>query len=464
MKSRARKFMALSQKLAKSLLALMLCVCLVFGYSYHRPVKAEAVASAVTVAGCVLVATAIAALGIGCSAALPTPEYNAACQHIWNGISSTVQQQVQSVQFSATAVKTELTQDFLHAVFNGVSSEYPNTVSYSSFDSMEKALHLGRDCVESYVDSDIVNMTNVVQLDRTFTPPITKGGEVVSFQAHNLNIKITSYNTWYWVINTISPLIAYSKVVDYSVYIGDSYAFCFPSSSEYAEIYFQTISDSVGHLLFVPAEKSYYSSAFRIDGVPDLYNTSDVVYNPSNKNLYADGYSVLNHPVDDVINKTSAVQGNSDKVINVTIPDAVAKGSSVTDATKAQTQATTTGQDMTDTAEKEKNATANTGRDTVPPKNPTMPDLMLPTGIQSKFPFCLPWDLRACYALFQVTPKAPCWDIPINIDNGAIRIHQTYRFDMNSQGVMDNALPVFKWFLNLMVVVGLIYLFKKIVS
>lgn len=103
-------------------------------------------------------------------------------------------------------------------------------------------------------------------------------------------------------------------------------------------------------------------------------------------------------------------------------------------------------------------------RDTTPPKMPNMPDMELPKGLQKKFPFCLPWDLVACYKLFQVPAKAPTWSIPVNIDQGLIHVHQTYTYDLNSNNVMDTVLPIFKWFLNIAVVIGLIAITRKIMS
>ena len=89
---------------------------------------------------------------------------------------------------------------------------------------------------------------------------------------------------------------------------------------------------------------------------------------------------------------------------------------------------------------------------------------MLPTGLSKKFPFCLPWDLAACYRLFQVAPKAPVWSIPINIDQGALQVHQTYTYDLNGNKVMDTGLPVFKWFMNIGFIMMLVVLTRKIMS
>lgn len=130
---------------------------------------------------------------------------------------------------------------------------------------------------------------------------------------------------------------------------------------------------------------------------------------------------------------------------------------------RAQTQAQTTGLEATaeDTAADE---AANAGKSTIPASASNLPNFQLPTGLQKKFPFCLPWDLVACYKLFQVPAKAPVWSIPVSIDQGLIHVHQTYTYDMNSNGIMDNVLPVFKWFLNIAVVLGLIAITKKIMS
>ena len=191
---------------------------------------------------------------------------------------------------------------------------------------------------------------------------------------------------------------------------------------------------------------------------------TDVPYVPGDKGLYAQGHSVLNNSYDDVMQKIKAAQGTLDG-INVRISDAVGSLQQINDQVKAQTQSQVLGQSIADTAaDTAADAATNAGRDVSIPKIPTMPDLALPTGLQKKFPFCLPWDLAACYRLFQVSPKAPVWTIPVNINVGMVHIDKTYTYDLNSMGVLDQVLPVFKWFEDLLFVLGLIMITRKIMS
>lgn len=185
--------------------------------------------------------------------------------------------------------------------------------------------------------------------------------------------------------------------------------------------------------------------------------TGEDVFNPADKAFFAEGYSAMIHSFADVVARIGAIQGVIDgirvKIGSLSIP-----------GIRSLTQTTILEKDITTEKDTDADDTRNKGRSTTVPKDPSMPHATLPKGIQNKFPFCLPWDLAACYRLFDVTPKAPTWNIPVNIDCGAVHVHHTYTYDLNNNNVLDQGLPVFKWFVNLAFVAGLIILTRKIMS
>lgn len=471
MESGVKRFTGLSRKLkqlSKSIVALALCAGLIFGYSYREPVKVEAAATTVVVATSVLVATALAALGIGCSNALPTPEYNQACQHIASGISSAVAGTVTAFQGANNTIKVMLTQAFLHSVMDGVQKQYPNKSFTVNFDNWKTA-------------GSLVGISNATMLkffassDFNLNDGISSLQNVSSLNIGDVNYPNVSTINMLFATATISKVFANDGVMrihcnsanvmsshfDFDNESGFEGA---PVNTEYCLLSF--IYHGASAMAFVPKSipagyENLYSTFWTHSTTVDIPHQD--VYNPADERFFADGFSAMNHRVDDVIGRIGALQGVQGGIMAL-LSDQVGSLADINDQIKSLTQATTTGVDATDTKEKEANDTANKGRDTTVPKNPTMPDLTLPTGLNKKFPFCLPWDLAACYRLFQVPAKAPCWDIPINIDQGLIHVHQTYKFDMNSNGVMDKALPVFKWFLNLGFVLGLILITRKIMS
>lgn len=186
--------------------------------------------------------------------------------------------------------------------------------------------------------------------------------------------------------------------------------------------------------------------------------------------IYAQGASVLTQPQADVQSKLDAKTGEKDStgtttgdVVHVPADANTQNPSKLRDATSTQTKVA--GQEVATETDKTADDTYNqtNTKDTTPPKAADMPDLKLPTGLQRKFPFCLPWDFMALVNLFNVPAVAPVWTVPVNIDVGLVHVHQSYTYDLNSNHVLDTGLFVFKWFLNLSYTLGLVFLTRKIV-
>ena len=118
-------------RLLKSFFSILLCCALVFAYSYKKPVKAEAAMTAVTVTGAIAVAAAVSALGIGVASAISGQSYQQTCQNVWDGLSTTVQNQITLTNLAVSdgMAHVVLTQEFLKGVFNGFKSQFTQAAS-----------------------------------------------------------------------------------------------------------------------------------------------------------------------------------------------------------------------------------------------------------------------------------------------------------------------------------------------
>lgn len=443
------------KQVLKSALSIIVCFCMIVSFTFYKPVKAHATVTACIIGGAIAVSVAAAALGIGCSKVLPTPAYNQACQDIWDHIDYNVKKNVNAMQTAGTLVTGFLSSAFLHAVVDGFQQHYPSQVYTSqSWSSLENIL--------GFTHSDVSYGWRKLDLSQYQFTPLSYYTNVTWSTHGYYTFGATSIGTWNILIGNGTQFYSASDSLAQSMIVSNHWNTAGADQGLVTKIaLLQAVRNSVTQYFLIDNMGGGVVVNLPSDQTVD--NPKPDVYNPANENFFAQGLSVMNHKVDDVISRVAQAEGVLGG-IQVYLPPIVGTLSDINDQIKSLTQSQVTQKDVTTTDDKTKNEDTNKGRNTEAPKNPDMPDLTLPTGIQKKFPFCLPWDLMALYKLFQVSPKAPNWDVPINIDQGMIHVHQTYKFDMNSNGVMDNFLPVFKWFLNLAVVAGLIFLFKKIVS
>ena len=469
----------LLKRLSKSVLAIALSVCLVFGYSYKQPVKAEAVVTTVggTIALVALCSTIGCALGIGLGGQNAygdwTYYYRQVGDYVTNKFKAAGKTIADSgvLDFMSDQANGKLyhaSDELVKATYEGITAQFPPGTS-----------------LPNVVDTP--TFINTMNWSSTFSPDGNQLGS--NPWGNNLNLKqFTAFvlvNTYTYSslpisINGLSISVNYEAQDQFKASVSNNMASRFDFSNtftseqgnyfnknvQFAEVSAATsegwkvwmLLDNTGNYGWL-GSKSPSGTPSGSTSVP-----TNVPYVPGNKDIYAQGHSVMNNSYDDVLAKIHAAQGTLDG-INLRIGDAVGSLQEINDQIKAQTQSQVLGTTIADAAtDAAANAATNAGRDTSIPKIPTMPDLSLPTGIQRKFPFCLPWDLAACYRLFQVTPKAPVWNIPIKIDVGMVHVDKTYTYDLNSMGVLDQALPVFKWFEDLLFVLGLILITRKIMS
>lgn len=438
---------------------------MIVSFTFYKPMKAKAAVTGTLIVGGIVVAAAAAALGIGVAAAVSNESYGQKCQDIWDHIDSNVKKNINAMQTAGSVVTGFLSSEFLHAVVDGFRSHYQDSGAVSMINDPQQLCKLFDWNIENYGTNSRYGVG--LALMRGALKNVTLLAEYTASSGMSISlpycqVAFGNIQTGYNVPNfyNISATVANGWNIDTLGQFNVKDALNY--SSKYAVIQATYGTNQYCYYLFNDSISGNGICVYPNSDVVVTPSTPDV-YNPANENFFAQGVSVLNNKVDDVISRVASAEGVLNG-IQVYLPPIVGTLTNINDQIKSLTQSQVTQKDVTTTDDKTKNDDTNKNRNSNPPKNPDMPDLTLPTGIQKKFPFCLPWDLAALYKLFQVSPKAPRWDVPINIDQGMIHVHQTYKFDMNSNGVMDNFLPVFKWFLNLTVVAGLIFLFKKIVS
>lgn len=469
----------------------------------------------VVVDATVAISSALGALGVGISGAVSNADWKGMIDSIGGKISQDIMGGVTANQVG-NAIQYHLTHDFLKSVsmsFNDyITSAQKTSDLVNEFGSSAKL--------------EQTNMSSPMTLQQIYNAigcPWSQSGD---FQysdfggASGTDFKVDSYailDKCYW--STAADFVISSK--SWFTLNGKKYAMIIPYYSEMIEIasdnsytYIQGSSNYTFYPMVHPTSLSrvwlagyvlgvhpvghshweYY--VINTAGVPsnlrlgvyenitpiNVYSDVKPATNTDNAKIvpkiYANGNSVLpktgdkTAAADAVIgalegtkvgHKTDA--GTKDG-IDVQVPSNAntANPSNLRDATGTQTKVV--GQDVATEADKAADDTYNqtNSKDTTPPKSTSMPSLELPTGLQKKFPFCLPWDLAAIYKLFNVTPKAPVWTIPVNIDQGFLHVHQTYTYDLNQNNVLDKGLPIFKWFLNISFCIGLIFITKRIMT
>lgn len=416
-----------------------------FVSSYKKPVKVEAAVTAATVAGCVLVGAAVTALGIGVSAAMSNETYTQKCTDIWNGIPGSIRGTVSAVQGVGSVIKAQLTSAFLHAVSDGLAKEYPNkTLQDCNFDF---AQYLGWDMSKistswNYGWSSKLSSSNITNAYILSTGTLAEG-ETINLMYGSITLN-----------NDGSNWLRFSTSVSESYYYNNFNAGNIAQSGSPYAVMAYTTGTSWYYALLVYANGTPGICVFPKTADSSVAPTvpKQDVYNPADNRFYADGYSALNHRVDDVISRIGALQGVQGGIA-VTLSDAVGSLTAINDQIKALTQATVTGQDATDAKEKEADDTANKGRDTTVPKNPSLPDMTIPSAITKKFPFSIPWDLYNSITVLASPGEAPKWTFPFGKDS--------IQIDMSPYNPVAT---VVRWGLSLLFLIGLIMITGKVIK
>lgn len=455
--------------------AVLLSLLIVIGSAYKNPVKVEAAAAAGDIAKLIgmLVAAAATATGIGVNAGVNDDTYKQGCEQVGAEVQKKIAADGKALSTLVTVGAdgvVNMSKEFLFDVAQAGAKFFP-PVEYKISSS-----------------ADIEKMAGLKHFDVPSSGMCWRNAFTDSFHPWKMMTKAKVIASW--VVPTVTTSdekdiyslkhckIEHLDILDLKMSLEDNgqQSGCFDNFSK-VESFFPRFDNSylvagskfieIAGLDSAGVQCLLYLSNMDLPTAPGIcvYPKTAVplplpwedVFNPADKAFFAEGYSAMIHSFADVVARIGAIQGVIDgirvKIGSLSIP-----------GIRSLTQTTILEKDITTEKDTDADDTRNKGRSTTVPKDPSMPHATLPKGIQNKFPFCLPWDLAACYRLFDVTPKAPTWNIPVNIDCGAVHVHHTYTYDLNNNNVLDQGLPVFKWFVNLAFVAGLIILTRKIMS
>jgi hypothetical protein len=434
---------------------------ILFSSCYVKPVKVEAAATTVAVAGAVTVAVAIAALGLGVSGAMNTPAYNKACQNIWDGMSSAVQKSAIWVSGAAGQIHANLSSAFLHAVVGGMVTAYPPksfSVNFDNWDTAGQLVGISNSTMQEFLTK--CDSANVISLNTGITNLQNLGSVNIGSVAKGAQSTLSMF-----FLNATISRIENTSLMDIAVSssykVGKSY-FNFgmsqytgcPENTEYCLVSFNYLQSQILGLVpkSIPSSFENKYSVFWASDAASVAPSVPDVYIPALESLFAQGYSAMNHKVDDVISRVGALQGTQ-AGITAYLGDYAGTLSQINDAIKALTQAQVTSVDATDAAERTANDTVNKGRDTTAPKNPTMPDMTIPQAITRKFPFSIPWDLYNSITILASPGEAPKWVFPFGKESITVDM-------LPYNGVA----AVARWGISLLFLIALIILTSRVIK
>lgn len=438
---------------------------MVFGSAYRRPVKSEAAAVAVGVGLTALVGVTLIALGVGCSNGYSNSAWNSKCQQIASGIQTAVADTAVAIAMTGKDAYYHLSNDFLGACLNGLRAQCPDEVSqWMSASDLVKKFSLGGETENIFENSWSYQYRNMGgwELVNKFTVPTGTSSTKYSIPLGFFNLELQYQSGLYrendrWVDGFVptSKFITDTQSINWYCPNPQSGTEVFIAPVTYSVLQF--IYQSQYGYLIAPEAGSVGRNSIMIVLNQATETGTMGVYNPADKNLYAEGYSVMNHKVDDVINRVGQLQGVTDG-INVHVRDVVGTLGQINDQIRSQTQAQVTDVDATDATAAENTAT-NSDRTTTPPANPSMPDMKVPPAITRKFPFSIPWDLYNAVTVLASPGQAPSWQT--HIQNSTIGLDYTMNIDLSP----FNALAaVMRWGLSLLFIIGLILVTTKLIK
>lgn len=491
--------------------AVLLMVLVVFCAPLIKPpMKVEAAVIPV-VAGAAIVAAAMSALGIGVAAGFDTESLATAAQKVWDDLSDSVRQTIVLTQVAGHTV-AHFTEQALRDIFSGLVNAFPQVASggvvythEGDFDSPEQMTdfltQLGIDnsallfkdgyylqvsksywynydsftnfrvlgyqslpiVSDSYTSSDPYNIAFSDGTVFPFVKILSSG--LASFTAktpvNNVRSVINySANTREWFVNGSGNTVPFlnSSTIEIPSNTPFVSILCDKGTSSYT--FLISAASGQSKLYFLFAETAL---AGDVGAIP---TPGQDVFNPANEKFYADGASVMNKSVDDVINRLKDGVGETGQISDqpdvITVPGQIV-GDSVTDQTKGADQSGTIGKDIATPDDIAANDATNADRDTTKPTTPgedtDIPDLSIPQIITNKFPFSIPWDLYNSVRILVAPAAAPKWVLPLRFDK--LGVNTSITIDMAQ---FDGLAALSRWGLSLLFIISLIILSSKLVK
>jgi hypothetical protein len=465
----------LLKQAAKTVVCLLLCVSLVWGYSYKEPTEAHATAAvAGVVIGAAAVAAAAIALGIAVNGAVNNETYAQSCQRIWDKLDEGIKRKITCAELAGACVYN-LTSEFLTSVGNQMTTAYNSAMAFEAMTNIPVALR-SNDNYNQYfanLSKTFGWNTDFQEGSSTFndsyrtvlkyriidTIPCPADGVIATISAPGLTNTFMRWSKGGWTSSSGWEIshdgVDYSSVGYENKQAVLGYLIGVVYANATSTIYYYLVS----------GERSYgsYGNLITVgmDGTGALTipaNPGHDVYGIPAEDVYSDGYSALNHPVSDVVGKVGDAVGQKTIDGSLNIPVSIPENK-VDTKTQTQTQDKVLNKDIADTASKEANDKTNKGKNTAPPKLPDLPDLSLPSLITKKFPFSLPWDLYLAFSNLVAPAKAPKFVYPIKLKR--LGIDQSITIDFANY---EKLAAISRWGFALAFIVWLILITRKMIG
>lgn len=454
---------------------------IVFAYAYKKPVKAEATAATVAVAGAVVVALIGAALGVQAGyATVSNDKYQQFCNDIYNDVKDAVAVPVEAVRTAAGYV-VHASQELVAKVGEQIMEKimqsqkasplqlaYPNgyyfvngTIDASFLESLYPSVPDVASHVGSWVNFkyDSLLLLGSIPLKSSIDKIVLPSGTIMTdFRVQTTGDPLhrctnSGWNqiVWYFQNDPIYKTRTYFSV-------NDVYGYQFPQvdySLNLAIVNYTSNGDkSARYLLIYPY--GYYDTPTMYSPVDFSAYIAGLPYSA----YKAEGKSIINNPVGDVVGTLKDRVGVVGEDGSVSIP-LIGTGAAdqVDDKTRAQTQAQTVGQDIATAADQDADTAANKDADASGPRTADLPNLDIPGIITRKFPFSIPWDLYRAVTVLQSPGEAPKWSVPVK--NQQLGLNYTLTIDLSQ---FDGPAKVLRWGLSLLFLLGLILLTKKLIN
>lgn len=456
------------------------------------PTKVEAVAIPV-VAGAAIVAAAMSALGIGVAAGFDTQALAEGAQKVWDDLDESVRKTVVLTEMAGTTV-AHFSEQALRDIFSGLQTAFPQNATDNPVYSHEGAFSTAQEMTNWFSQLGIDNASYMFDSSRGNF--YVTSSDYLSLSMMQ-NFRVVGF---YSLPDTVQPYnfsIPDGTLFKFSV-DGDRFSYRYPEnpsgvikgysssrhtvdghgslnryfspSSSFVSLAFDS-SNGFTYVLLISSlvaqstvQLMWYSTALS-DVVGSIPAPGQDVFNPADRQFYADGMSTLNNKLDDVLNRLKERVGETGQVSDqpdvITVPANI-PDVEVSDKTKAADQAGTIGEDIASAEDKAANDATNADRDTTKPSIPgedtDIPDLSIPQIITTKFPFSIPWDLYRAVNILVAPAQAPKWELPLHFD--MLNVNTTLMIDLSQ---FDGIAALLRWGLSLLFLISLIILSSTII-
>lgn len=441
----------------KRIFSVLLCVVLVFVVSFRKPVKAEAVVTTVgaTIGLVALMSTITCALGLGIAGEASNQDFTYYYRQIGNAVINKITANGKSASDFVTHPSPgnySISDEFVQDTFEEMQAVIPQENIFG--------IQLTKMSISDALGWDYANFAGTTYGLQAIPSDYLKNPVAISLLklSANKTVSLGAMSVDFIQSTGTDLKVNYTVPTGYEVHFYSAF-FNFDSGRDA----FIAACPYNGSFAYYLVENNFEATTLAIYPTTATAQTpTQSTFKPQDKGFYAQGHSVMNNSYDEVMAKIHAAQGTLDN-INVRINDAVGSLQEINDEIKAQTQSQVLGTTIADTAtDAAANEATNAGRDTTVPKAPSIPDISMPSAIQRKFPFCLPFDFVNSIKTLQAPKKPPVVTVPLlNVPAW----HWDYKVTLDWEQFDKNGVlaGLVRWAFSILWSIGLIFVTKKLI-